>query len=335
MRFLRVSNMVVCICVESCTRSCVRISDKLESFFWHWEGQLSFLGFLFGNVIFIFFLGKKTLIHSRPFQKIMPKAKNSQDSDVYSIEDTSSYEEFSSDDEDSIIALSKLPATKSDKGKKNAGKNSAEKKKTTPSPKQKDTNIGKVDENDKKKETKVNANSALDVILPPSLLTGAGGECTVMIQVDPDDAALLDYEGISGAIGRFEADGQGVVLDLKGLQYSGSILPGPTAMVVGLSKGGQLRVEGITDEFATLQKTKDVMATLDAVVHGEFDEGFKIRDENVNKKKSNENNASTTESLQQTSSQKKASTKKSSSTTAKRKASGTSTATTKKSRKST
>lgn len=265
----------------------------------------------------------------------MPKAKNSQDSDVYSIEDTSSYEEFSSDDEDSIIALSKLPATKSDKGKKNTAKNSAEKKKTTPSPKLKDTNIGKVDENDKKKETKVNANSALDVILPPSLLTGAVGECTLMIQVDPDDAALLDYEGISGAIGRFEADGQGVVLDLKGLQYSGSILPGPTAMVVGLSKGGQLRVEGITDEFATLQKTKDVMATLDAVVHGEFDEGFKIRDENVNKKKSNEKNASTAESMQQTSSQKKASTKKSSSTTAKRNASGTSTTTTKKSRKST
>lgn len=72
-------------------------------------------------------------------------------------------------------------------------------------------------------------------------------------------------------------------MDLKGNQYHGSILPGPTALVVGLSKGGQLKVEGITDEFATLAKTKDIMATLNAVIHGDFDEGFRVQDENVNK----------------------------------------------------
>lgn len=44
-------------------------------------------------------------------------------------------------------------------------------------------------------------------------------------------------------------------------------------------------MEGITDEFATLTKTQDVMASLDAVVHGEFDEGFRVQDENVNKTK--------------------------------------------------
>lgn len=158
-------------------------------------------------------------------------------------------------------------------------------------------------------------NDTFDVILPPLLGSGNAGECTVMIEVDPEDAALLDYEGISGAIGRFEADDRGgtlrslallvvffacsfnplahglvvvvllilVVLDLKGCQYQGSLLPGPTALIVSLSKGGQLRVEGITDEFATLVKTQDVMAKLDGVVEGEMDDGFRVRDENVNR----------------------------------------------------
>ena len=50
---------------------------------------------------------------------------------------------------------------------------------------------------------------SFDVILPPLLGSGNSGECTVMIEVDPEDAALFDYEGISGAIGRFEADERG------------------------------------------------------------------------------------------------------------------------------
>jgi hypothetical protein len=55
-------------------------------------------------------------------------------------------------------------------------------------------------------------NDTFDVILPPLLGSGNAGECTVMIEVDPEDAALLDYEGISGAIGRFEADDRGGTL---------------------------------------------------------------------------------------------------------------------------
>merc|ERR1712194_587892 len=98
-------------------------------------------------------------------------------------------------------------------------------------------------------------------LLPPLLGTVNGGECTLMVEVGADNASMLDYEGMTGAIGRFEANHHGVIVDLKGNQYHGSILPGPTALVVGLSKGGQLKVEGITDEFATLAKAKDVMAT--------------------------------------------------------------------------
>jgi hypothetical protein len=52
-------------------------------------------------------------------------------------------------------------------------------------------------------------NDSFDVILPASFGGGIAGECTVMIEVNPEDAALLDYEGISGAIGRFEADHRG------------------------------------------------------------------------------------------------------------------------------
>ena len=82
-----------------------------------------------------------------------------------------------------------------------------------------------------------------------------------------------------------------VVLDLKGFQYRGHIRPGPTAMIVAMNRDGQLKVEAITDEFVTLDtNTKtDVMAKLDAVVSGDMDEGYKVRDDNVNiadKKKS-------------------------------------------------
>ena len=77
-------------------------------------------------------------------------------------------------------------------------------------------------------------------------------------------------------------------MDFKGSQYHGSILPGPTALVVGF-KSGHLKVEGITDEFARLVKTQDVMAKLDAVVQGNMDDGFHhVEDENVNRTRNND-----------------------------------------------
>ncbi len=125
------------------------------------------------------------------------------------------------------------------------------------------------------------------VMLPSSwLATGLPppGDCNILVQVDPDDAARLEYEGSSGAIGRFEAGPNGIVLDLKGHQYQASLLPGPTALLVGLNKGSQLRIEGMTDEFASLVQTSDVMAKLDAIVTGaELDEGYNYVEENVNR----------------------------------------------------
>jgi hypothetical protein len=130
-------------------------------------------------------------------------------------------------------------------------------------------------------------NDEFTMVLPSSWMTTGNpppGECNLLIQLDPEDAKRLDYEGVSGAIGRFEAGDSGILLDLKGHQYQGSILPGPTAMIVSLIKGQQLRVEGVTDEFVPMVQTSDVMAKFDAVVTGaQLDDGYRYVEENVNR----------------------------------------------------
>ena len=76
-----------------------------------------------------------------------------------------------------------------------------------------------------------------------------------------------------------------VILDLKGYQYRGTIRPGPTAMVVALTRDGKFKVEAITDEFVTLDASTrtDVMAKLDAVVRGDMDSTYRYEgDDNVN-----------------------------------------------------
>jgi len=134
---------------------------------------------------------------------------------------------------------------------------------------------------------KMNVLDSFDVILPPSIVNGGdnsgGDQCTLLIEVsDPSDAiALGEFGGSVGAIGRFESDSNGITLDLKGNQYRGSLLPGPTCLVVGFPSHkfgsnkkeqnkalGKLRVEGIADEYATLVQIDDHMKKLDAIVTG-------------------------------------------------------------------
>lgn len=62
-------------------------------------------------------------------------------------------------------------------------------------------------------------NDSFDVILPPLLGTNSNGECTILVQLDPHDAATLDYEGVSGAIGRFEADDRGGKYEYDSKQF--------------------------------------------------------------------------------------------------------------------
>jgi hypothetical protein len=148
-----------------------------------------------------------------------------------------------------------------------------------------------------------------DIVIPYALLnkhTGSGkNECTMLVQVNNDDNNQhhLDFHGQSGAIGRFETsattannnvndtnnnnDG-GIILDLQGYQYNGTIHPGPTAMIVALGRDGKFKVEAITDEYVTLNTTSrtDVMAKLNAVVlhqgEGGDDMSYYDGDDNVN-----------------------------------------------------
>ena len=58
--------------------------------------------------------------------------------------------------------------------------------------------------------TKPDVDDSFDIILPASYFTESStGECSILVQIEPQDAMLLDFEGASGAIGRFEADANG------------------------------------------------------------------------------------------------------------------------------
>ena len=51
---------------------------------------------------------------------------------------------------------------------------------------------------------------SVDLKIPLSLLmsgTSSGSnECTVLVQVNPEDASTLDFHGAGGAVGRFEVN---------------------------------------------------------------------------------------------------------------------------------
>jgi hypothetical protein len=78
-----------------------------------------------------------------------------------------------------------------------------------------------------------------------------------------------------------------VILDLKGTQYTGSIFPGPTALVLAVINNSDvdpyLKVEGITDEFCSLVKTGDAMAKMNAAVQQGMVDYYNYEDEDVNK----------------------------------------------------
>lgn len=51
---------------------------------------------------------------------------------------------------------------------------------------------------------------SMDMVVPLSLLAEpTGGECSLMVQIDPQDATRLDFEGQTGVVGRFESDDTG------------------------------------------------------------------------------------------------------------------------------
>jgi hypothetical protein len=53
----------------------------------------------------------------------------------------------------------------------------------------------------------VENDDSFDIIFPHQL--GSNGECTILVQIDPQDSAALDFTGATGAIGRLETDNEG------------------------------------------------------------------------------------------------------------------------------
>jgi hypothetical protein len=256
------------------------------------------------------------------------RSNDRNDGDDYSLDDNDTDdEEYSSADQTKnhhskrkkTAAVSREKKTKVETGtakmtKKNGNKSSrAEKnKKKSPAKGSKSGDSRKIvaikveseDDNGEKTSTKQKKKGtadldSFDVVLPSSILKGGGGssdnQCTVLVEVSgsKDAIALGEFGGSVGAIGRFESDSKGITLDLKGNQYRGSLLPGPTFLVVGFPQSfgikkressvgangdqvqeedeieeaaGKLRVEGIADEYATLVQIDDHMKRLDAVV---------------------------------------------------------------------
>jgi len=84
-----------------------------------------------------------------------------------------------------------------------------------------------------------------------------------------------------------------VTMDLKGFQYQGGIQAGPTCIIASMHPligENIIKVESITDEFVTLQKTGDQLKLLDAVVEkGDLDDSFFFKDTNVNSRERGSN----------------------------------------------
>ena len=53
----------------------------------------------------------------------------------------------------------------------------------------------------------VNLDESMGVVLASNW--NPSGECTVLIQIDPEDSAALELEGSQGVVGRIETDEQG------------------------------------------------------------------------------------------------------------------------------
>jgi hypothetical protein len=93
------------------------------------------------------------------------------------------------DDEDVETSLSSEPIAEKSKNKANAFKTGLKSSRMNPT------------------------DDGLDIKIPLSLLmagTSAGSnECTLLVQVTPEDAPALDFHGTGGAIGRFETSNDG------------------------------------------------------------------------------------------------------------------------------
>jgi hypothetical protein len=81
----------------------------------------------------------------------------------------------------------------------------------------------------------------------------------VLVQVEDPK---FDLSGDVGAIGRLTTlPNEGLVLDLKGMQYAGTIIPCCSLAVVGMT-GGEARIESIVSDFVQLEPLSNVLESL-------------------------------------------------------------------------
>jgi outer membrane biosynthesis protein TonB len=109
--------------------------------------------------------------------------------------------------------------------------------------------------------------------------TSGTARSLLLCQVDDPE---LSFQGDSGAIGRLSVTTSSVDVDIKGRQYQGTLLPGPTVLLLNLAKpvGAQAgyqpvaRIEAITNEFCHLEFSKDLLGGMMGEYSGE--DGFQM-----------------------------------------------------------
>lgn len=105
---------------------------------------------------------------------------------------------------------------------------------------------------------------------------------TLLVQLDDQRVC---FSGDVGAIGRFHCSGKDeVMLDMKGQQYVGKIVPCNTFMTVSVN-AKEAVVESLCNDYCEIVDKKDTLEILNGIVtEGVMDDSYHmVGEENVNK----------------------------------------------------
>jgi hypothetical protein len=141
---------------------------------------------------------KKPASTSKKASASKPKSKNKKDVAV----DLSVSEDDEDNDDDMAISHLKEPKMKKAPAKKQASTS----KKTSTATASASASVS-TQHPTPVESAAIEIDDSFDIILPHQL--GSNGECTILVQIDPQDSAALDFTGATGAIGRLETDNEG------------------------------------------------------------------------------------------------------------------------------
>ena len=114
--------------------------------------------------------------------------------------------------------------------------------------------------------------SELPLVMPRG--GGRTGRTTVLVQADGAGDAF-DVSGDVGAVGRLTSSKSGLILDLQGHRYAGTIVPCATHLVVGIGKS-EAKVESIVNDFVQLEHLESVIGAMGGALQGGEGEGSTI-----------------------------------------------------------